>query len=236
MFERYIHNKEIYADRGWPDVERRHAAKITLLDKQNGRLLKKLDEMGELDNTLVLFTSDNGPNAELGHDHEFFNSNGELRWYKRDVYEGGIRVPAMAYWNGVIEPGTVSDHIGSGQDFMPTIAEAAGIKPPEQSNGISIMPVLLGKKPDNRNFLNWEFQRNGTAPSNFRQAARIGVMKAVRYGTGSPTELYDLSKDISENNNIADQHPELVKRMETIFMEERTDNPHFPYGGRLPEK
>lgn len=229
--EKYIHNKEIYADRGWPEKERMHAAKITLLDKQIGRMLEKLDELDELDNTLIFFTSDNGPHAEIAHDHEFFNSNGDLKGFKRDTYEGGIRVPAMAFWKGKIQPGTVSDYIGSGQDFLSTIAEAVGIKPPSQTNGVSFLPVLIGQTNSNRNFLNWEFHKNGTNPEAFRQACRIGNMKGVRYGVDSPTELYDLSIDISETNNIADQHPELVRQMEKIFKEERSDNVHYPYGG-----
>lgn len=229
--ERYIHNKEIYADRGWPDVERRHAAKITLLDQQIGRMLKKLEGMGELDNTLILFTSDNGPNSELEHDHNFFNSNGDLRGYKRDVYEGGIRVPTMAYWKGKIQAGSVSDYIGSGQDFMPTLADLAGIKAPKQSNGVSFLPILKGELGIKRDFLNWEYTNRGSEANPFRQACRIGTMKGVRYGTENLMELYDLSKDISEVNNIATAHPDLVKRMEKIIEEERSDNVHYPYGG-----
>lgn len=229
--ERYINNKEIYADRGWPEVERRHAAKVSLLDKQIGRMLKKLEEMGELDNTLILFTSDNGPTGELGHDYEFFNSNGNLKGYKRDTYEGGIRVPALAYWKGKIKPGIVSDYMGSGQDFMPTIAEAAGIEAPKQSNGVSFLPVLFSKTANKRDFLNWEFQKNGSNSEAFRQACRIGNMKGVRYGINSLIEIYDLSTDVSETNNVAEQYPELVKRMENIFEKERTENIHYPYGG-----
>lgn len=226
-----IGNKSLYANKGWPDVERRHAAKITLLDKQIGRMLKKLEEMGELDNTLILFTSDNGPTGEGGHDYEFFNSNGALQGYKRDTYEGGIRVPTLAYWKGKILSGSVSDFIGSGQDFMPTIADAVGIEIPKQSNGISILPILNGEKPKKRDFLNWEFFKPGYAKENFRQAARIGNMKAVRYGVDSPIEIYDLSTDISEKNNIAQQHPEMVQKVEAIFKEERNENKHYPYGG-----
>ncbi len=230
--ERYIHNKELYADRGWPDVERRHAAKITLLDRQIGRMLKKLEAMGELDNTLVIFTSDNGPNAELGHDHEFFNSNGDLRGYKRDLYEGGVRVPTMVCWKGKIKPGVVSDYLGCGHDFMATIADAAGIQTPAQSNGVSFLPVLTGEAGDNRDFLNWEYHNRGSKSGLFRQSCRIGNMKGVRYGLENPIEIYDLSRDISETNNIAGQHPELVTRIEQIFKEERSENIHYPYGGR----
>ena len=234
--EKYIRNKELYAGRGWPEKERMHAAKITLLDKQIGRLLKKLEEIGELDNTLVLFTSDNGPHAELDHDHEFFDSNGSLKGFKRDLYEGGIRVPALAYWKGKIEAGSVSAYQGGGQDFMPTLAEAAGIEPPAQTNGVSFIPVLTGKTPHSREFLNWEFHKYGSGEGNFRQALRMGNMKGLRYGVNSETELYDLETDISESNNIADQHPELVKKMEEIFKEERSDNVHYPYGGHGENK
>lgn len=228
--ERYIHNKENYADRGWPDVERRHAAKVTLLDQQIGRMLKKLEAMGELENTLIFFTSDNGPTGEGDHDYEFFNSNGDLKGFKRDTYEGGIRVPALVYWKGNIKAGSVSDYIGCGQDFMPTIAEAVGIEAPEAANGLSFLPVLLGETPNRREFLNWEFHKNGSNAKAFRQAVRIGNMKAVRYGVDSPTELYDLEKDISESNNIAAQHPEIIKKVEKIFIEERSENTHYPYG------
>ena len=230
--ERYIHNKELYADKGWPEVERRHAAKITLLDRQIGRMLNKLEEIGELDNTLILFTSDNGPNAELGHDHEFFNSNGILRGYKRDLYEGGVRVPTMVYWKGKVKPGTTSDYIGSGQDFMATIAGAVGIDIPEQSNGVSFLPVLTGKVEGQREFLNWEYHNRTSESNPFRQACRIGNMKGVRYGAENPIEIYDLSIDFTETNNIAGQHKDLADRMELIFEKERTENVHYPYGGR----
>jgi len=224
-------NKTLYADKGWPDVERRHAAKITLLDKQIGRLLKKLDEMGELDNTLVLFTSDNGPTGEGGHDYEFFNSNGDLQGYKRDIYEGGIRVPTMAFWKDKVMSGSVSDFIGCGQDFVPTLAEVVGVQKPELANGVSILPVLMGTGEVKRDFLNWEFFKPSYKPGGFRQAVRIGNIKAVRYGINSPIEIYDLTKDISESNNIADQHPDLVFKVNSIFEQNRNENPHYPYGG-----
>jgi len=236
--ERYIRNKELYADKGWPELERMHAAKVTLLDRQIGRMLQKLEDMGELENTLVLFSSDNGPHSELGHDHDFFNSNGSLTGYKRDMYEGGIRVPFIAYWQGRIEPGTVSGHLGGFQDFMPTIAEVAGVVSPEQSDGISILPVFRGEAGKEHEFLNWEFQRDlwGTistekSDGGFRQSARMGQWKAVRYGVNFPTKLFNLHTDVSESNNLAAEYPEIVQQMEAIFEEERTETAGFPYGG-----
>ncbi|MCK4922439.1 MAG: sulfatase-like hydrolase/transferase [Bacteroidales bacterium] len=231
--ERSIGNTELYMDKGWPAKERLHAAKITLLDKQIGRMLKKLEEMGELENTLVLFTSDNGPHHE-GHDPEFFNSNGDLKGLKRDMYEGGIRVPLIAYWKGKITSDGTTNHMAGFQDLMPTFAEVAGIELPEQSNGISILPVLKGEKQVQHENLNWEFQLDGWSrkmpDGGFRQSARIENWKGVRYGINSETELYDLSKDISESNNIANKHPEIVKQVNDLF-EQRSKTPGFPRGG-----
>ncbi|MBB6461709.1 sulfatase-like hydrolase/transferase [Flammeovirga kamogawensis] len=228
--EFYINNKELYADKGWPAEERRHAAKITLLDKQIGRMLTKLEEMGELENTLIVFTSDNGPTGEH-HDYKFFNSNGDLKGYKRDVYEGGVRVPTIMYWPGKTAKGIDNDFIGGGIDFMATFSDVAKIKTPKTNEGISLVPVLKGKKPVDREYLNWEFQRNGRSPKNFRQAVRIGQLKAVRYGVNKPVEIYNLEEDISETKNIAEQYPELVKKVIKIFENEREDSPHYPYGG-----
>ena len=237
--EPYIHNKELYADKGWNEKERKHAAKITLLDKQIGRMLRKLQEMGELDNTLVLFSSDNGPHHEGGHDHEFFNSNRELKGFKRDLYEGGIRVPFIAYWDGKINEDVVSGHVSGFQDIMPTIAEAAGIDIPEQANGISILPELTGKNQPKHEHINWEFQLVGWGrklpDGGFRQSARINNWKAVRYGLGSGTELYNLENDIAEMNNVASEHPEIVKKMNQIFKEERSETEEFPYGGVIQD-
>lgn len=161
-FEGPIRDTELYSDQGWPELERVHAAKITLLDRQVGRLFNKLEDMGELDNTLVLFTSDNGPHfASGGHDVEFFDSNGAFRGGKRDLYEGGIRVPLIAYWRGRTAAGVMSEHIAAFQDVMPTFAEIAGADTPEQTDGISFLPLLLGEQQRTHEALNWEFQLSG---------------------------------------------------------------------------
>ncbi len=234
--ERNIGNQELYADQGWPAQERLHAAKITLLDTQIDRLLKKLKEMGELENTLIFFTSDNGPHREGGnHDPDFFNSSGNLRGIKRDLYEGGIRVPLIAIWNNQIDPGSETNHVSGFQDIMPTIAAVAGINAPEQTDGISILPVLTGKRQTAHRHLNWEFQLDGWTrimpDGGFRQSARMGYWKAVRYGIQSETELYNLETDISESNNIASEHPEIIEKMQRIFEENRSETTGFPYGG-----
>ncbi len=227
-----IGNKDLYMDKGWPAPERLHAAKITLLDQQIGRLLYKLEEMGELENTLVLFTSDNGPHHEgkPNHNPEFFDSNGALRGIKRDLYEGGIRVPLIAYWKGKIAPGNTNDYVGGFQDVMPTLAEVAGIDIPMQTNGVSMLPVLLGKQQVEQPYLNWEFVKSGK--DGFRQSARIGNFKGVRYAIDAPTELYDLQTDISETKNIASEHPDIIEKMNKIFKEDRTNNLHYPYGSK----
>lgn len=239
-FEGPMRDNSLYKDKGWPEIERVHAAKITLLDKQVGRMLRKLEEMGELDNTLVLFTSDNGPHfAPGGHELEFFDSNGKLKGGKRDLYEGGVRVPLIVYWKGKVEEGATTGHIAGFQDLMPTFAEVAGAEIPEQTDGLSFLNLLLGKEQKAHDALNWEFQLSGwfqTMPhGGFRQSVRMGNWKAVRYGLNLETELYDLDTDISESNNLAGEHPEIVQKMNHLFETSRTETPGFPYGGVIQD-
>ena len=228
-------NTELYQDKGWPEPERLHASKITLLDKQVGRMLAKLEEMGELDNTLVIFTSDNGPHGETkGHDIEFFDSNREFRGIKRDVYEGGIRVPMIAYWKGEILEGSTSNHISGFQDLMSTFAEIAEIDVPKDANGISILPTFLGKEQKQHEFLNWEIQLDGgyriMPKGGFRQSARFENWKAVRYGIKSKVQLFDISTDPQERNNVASENHELVAKM-TKMIDNRSEDKVFPNGG-----
>lgn len=235
-FEGPIRDTLLYGEKGWPEIERVHAAKITLLDKQVGRLIKKLTDIGQLDNSLILFTSDNGPHGSPdGHDYEFFNSNGNLRGYKRDLYEGGIRVPLIVLWKDKIESGSISNHVSSFQDIMPTLAEVAGIKIPIQTNGISFLPTLLNLDQIKHEYLNWEIQLSGwfqaLPDGGFRQSCRIGDWKGVRNGINSEIEIYNLKKDISEQNNISSEHPDLIIKMTSIFKNNRSDTQWFPYGG-----
>jgi len=237
--ERYTRNKELYAGQGWSETERRHAARITLLDGQIGRLLEKMEVMGELDNTIVFFTSDNGPHHEGSHDHLFFNSSGGLRGYKRDMYEGGIREPLLVYWKDKIEPGSVTNRQGAFYDIMPTLAEIAGMEVPDQTDGISILPVLMGKSTLEHEYLYFELQLDGwnriMPDGGFRQAIRMGKWKGVRYGIASETELYDLENDLFETNNLSTEYPEITQRINQLFREARTDTEGFPYGGKIQD-
>ena len=238
-FEGPIRDTLWYSKEDWPKVEQAQAAKITLQDQQVGRLLEKLESMNELDNTIVLYTSDNGAHFNHdninGHQLEFFDSNGNLRGGKRDLYEGGLRVPLIAYWKNKIIPGSKTNHISGFRDVMTTFAEITGIEKPSHNNGISFLPTLLNMKQKKHEFLNWEFQLSGSfqelPDGGFRQSVRIGDFKAVRYGINSNTEVYNLINDESETNDISNLHPEIVEKAEQIFLSERSDTFGFPYGG-----
>lgn len=214
------------------------AGMVTRLDNQIGNLFKKLKELGIDENTLVIFTSDNGPHKEGGHDPEFFDSNGPLRGIKRDVYEGGIRVPMLARWPKKIAAGSVSDHISAFWDVLPTLTAIAGARTPGEIDGISFLPTLIGKpgKQKQHSYLYWEFHEQGG-----KQAIRINKWKAVRLDVGNnpenPIELYDLDNDIGETNNIADQHPKIIERVTELFKEARTQSDTFNFApGPKPAK
>ena len=213
----------VYADCDWPTPQKGHAAMIARLDRDVGRVLDLLAELGIDDNTLVFFTSDNGPHKEGGADPAFFNSSGPLRGYKRDLYEGGIRVPMIARWPGPIQPGTHSDYPWAFWDFLPTVAELTGCDCPSGIEGRSIAPTLFGGPGPAREFLYWEFQLR-----EFMQAVRLSEMKAVRTGMTRPTEVYDLAGDLGETTDIAADRPEVVARAEELFATWRTDTDLFP--------
>jgi arylsulfatase A-like enzyme len=206
------------------------AAMVTHLDDQVGDLMKLLNNLNIDDNTIVIFTSDNGPHREGGHDPDFFNSNSELRGYKRDLYEGGIRVPMIVRWPGHIAAGTTTDHISAFWDVLPTFAEIAGANAPKSIDGISFLPALLGKTPKQKQheYLYWEFYEVGG-----KQAVRKGNYKAVKLDVkknrNAPLELYNLKTDLGEKNNIAKQHPDIVKEMENIMDEAHTPSEIFKW-------
>ncbi|QEF99080.1 Arylsulfatase [Stieleria maiorica] len=204
----------IYADRPWPNPEKGFAAMITRMDADVGRLFQMLKDLGIDENTLVIFTSDNGPHREGNHDHEYFDSNGVLKGFKRSMHEGGIRVPMIARWPGNIAAGSQSDLPSAFWDFLPTACEIAGVEPPSDIDGISYLPTLLDKSADQRKheYLYWASQEGDTTIG-----IRKGPWKLVRYRKdrdGQPDwRLYDLRNDLGETNDLAAKHPEQVEEI-----------------------
>jgi arylsulfatase A-like enzyme len=189
-----------------------------------GKILDQLKVLRIDQNTVVFFSSDNGPHKEGGVDPKLFQSSGPLRGIKRDLYEGGIRVPMIARWPGKIKASQVSDLVWAFWDFLPTAAEIAYTKPPEKVDGISMLPTLLGKAQTNQHdFLYWEFHERG-----FQQAVRMGDWKGVRPRAGAALELYDLRTDEGEKQNMAAQNPQVVARIEEYLKTNRTDSAQWP--------
>ncbi|TWU31185.1 arylsulfatase [Novipirellula artificiosorum] len=209
------------------------AGMVTRMDRHVGQLLALLEELGIDNNTIVSFTSDNGPHMEGGHDPKFFDSNGPLKGHKRDLYEGGIRVPFVARWPGTIKPGTKTDLPVAMWDVLPTCLEIAGTEAPAGIDGISYLPALLGQmdRQKKHEYLYWAFYERGG-----KLAVRWGKWKGVRNNVGknpnSTLELYDLTKDIGETSNIAAQHPEVVTQLETFLKDAYTPSPDWSFGGR----
>ena len=213
-----------YSREQWPQQEKNKAAMITRLDADVGKILGRLKELKLDQNTIIFFSSDNGPHQEGGVDPKFFGSSGPLRGIKRDLYEGGIRVPMIVRWPGRIKAGSTNAQVWAFWDFLPTAAEIAGVKPPKDIDGISMLPTLLGTRQTNQHeFLYWEFHERG-----FQQAARMRDWKAVRPATDTPPELYDLTTDPGETKNVANQHPEIVARIEEYLKSARTESADWP--------
>ena len=214
-----------------PEPRAAFAAMMEILDEYVGDIMKELEAQGIADNTLIIFSSDNGPHVEGGHDPEYFNSNGDYRGHKRDLYEGGTRVPMIANWPGKIEAGSTSDFVSAFWDFMPTMADLTGQPLKVPTDGISMLPTLLGTKGQQQHkFLYWEFAERGG-----RVAVRMGKWKGVRYNAtanpDSPLELYDLSVDAGEVLNVASANPEIASEMRILLEDVRTvpENPQFDY-------
>lgn len=203
-----------------------YASMVTRLDRYVGDVISQLKTLGLDKNTLIIFTSDNGPHREGGNDPSFFNSSGGLRGIKRDLYEGGIRVPMIVSWPGRIKPG-VSDHLAASWDFMPTFAEAGGITTPANSDGISLLPLLQNRAVKEHDYLYWEFHEQGG-----KQAVRKGKWKAVRLNVKddpqAPIQLYDLNADQGETQDVASQFPDIIKEMKVIMEKAHVENADFP--------
>lgn len=208
------------------------AAMISRMDRDVGRLMALLGELGLDDRTVVLFSSDNGGQEGWGADLRFFQGNGPLRGSKMQLYEGGIRVPLLVRWPGVIEPGRVSDHVWAFWDVLPTLAELGGGTAPAGLDGLSMVPALLGSERAGREaptheFLYWEYGNvRGQAP--IRQAVRWGNWKGVRADLGAPLELYDLAADLGETTDVAGQHPEVVARVTAYLDTARVPARDYP--------
>ncbi len=214
-----------YQDKPWPGFARGFAAMVTRLDRDVGRIMALLKELGIDEDTIVFFCSDNGPLREAGHDPDFFDDNGPFRGVIRDMYEGGLRIPMLVRWPGRIKPGQVSDYAWALWDFLPTAAEIAGVSPPSGLDGVSILPLLLGKPQQDREFLYWESHERGS----FAQAVRMGVWKGIRLGGfGQPIELYNLKEDEGEQVDVSSQYPAIVKKIADIMKNARTDSALFP--------
>jgi len=223
---------EPYADKDWPEPQKGHAAMITRMDRDIGRLMARLKELGLDNNTLVMFSSDNGPHKEGGGDPEFFKSSGPLRGYKRALYEGGIRVPLIARWPGRIKAGAVNNHVSAFWDFLPTCCDLAGVETPEGIDGVSILPALLGRSAQQKEheYLYWEFHEQGK-----RQAVRMGDWKGVRLDVAKdpdgPIELYNLKDDVGETKNVAAQNPGIVEKIEKYMKAAHVPSEHWPMPG-----
>jgi arylsulfatase A-like enzyme len=230
-----------YVSKDWPGQFKTYATMVSLLDRDIGRIIQALKQKGLYDNTLIFFTSDNGANTGVA---KFFNSNGLFTGSKFGFYEGGIHVPLIASWKGKIQPATESNHITASWDILPTICNAAGIKPPPGIDGISFLPTLTNKKQNDHEFLYWEYydynynwnKPNNQLPRNYfdSRAVRLGKWKAIQKNMykdkNAPIELYDLNLDPQEKNNIAGEHLDVVNRVREIFATSTiAGSPYFPF-------
>ena len=211
-----------------PEVKANYIGMMTLLDDAVGSIVAQLGKQGLLEDTLIMFTSDNGPHYEGGYQPEMLDSNGPLRGGKRDLYEGGIRVPFIASWPAAIKPGGTADHPSAFWDFLPTICELTGQPVPEGIQGISFAPTLTGKgAQEKHDYLYWEFHESG-----IRRAIQKGDWKLVQYNLSTPakstTELYDIGKDIGEEHDLSKQNPEKVAELLELIASARQPAADFP--------
>jgi arylsulfatase A-like enzyme len=216
-----------YGAEDWPPAEKNKAAMITRLDRDIGRIMAELRANGLDRNTIIFFSSDNGPHKEGGVDPRFLNSAGPLRGIKRDLYEGGIRVPMIVCWPGRIPAGSVNETPWAFWDFLPTAAALASVSTPDGIDGISFVPLLLGApQPRQHELFYWEFHEGFT-----KQAARWGKWKAVRLAPGRPVELYDLNSDPGETKDVSGLNPDIAGKLSSYLDTARTPNPHWPIKG-----
>jgi len=209
----------LYADKPWPQTVKNYAAMITKADRTVGKMLDLLKELGIDDNTIVFYTSDNGPNKPF---LEPLGSGGGLRGIKRQLYEGGIRANMVVRWPGKVPAGKTSSFAWSMVDVFPTFCNVAGTATPPGLDGVSVLPTLMGKEQTPIDSIYWEIHHP------FQQAVRMGQWKGIRFGTEEPLELYDLSEDEAETTDVAGDHPDVVKKIEADMAESRTESRYWP--------
>lgn len=212
-----------YSSKPWPQQEKNFATMVTRLDRDVGSIMSRLKEYRIDDKTIVFFTSDNGPHREGGNDPNYFHSSGPLRGIKRDLYEGGIRVPMIIRWPGRIKAGSVYDRPAAHWDILPTLAEIAGTKVPEGIDGISVLSALMGEPQREHEYFYWEFHEKPAA-----QAVRMGDWKYVRHAPAWRGELYDLARDIGERKDVSREHPDVMEKMESILRTARSESQFWP--------
>lgn len=223
----FTHNH--YANQ--PKPRATYAAMVTRIDKDVARITALLEEKGILDNTIFIFTSDNGVHAEGGHDPDYFDSNGPFRGIKRALYDGGIRTPFIVQWPARIAAGTVSYHVSAFWDFLPTVCDLLEEPVPVSSDGISYLPALTGKGEQKQHeYLYWEFHEEGG-----KQAVLKNNWKLIRLFVNQPEktrfELYNLSSDPSEQMNVAKQYPEKIAELKRLMDQAHTPSRLFPFKG-----
>lgn len=237
MFEEtpYVnHNKNGKGYRSEPKPRATFAAMVSRLDRDVERVVRLLEEKGIADNTIVIFTSDNGTHVEGGHDPDFFDSNSIYRGTKRDLYDGGIHAPFIVSWPDVIAPGSKTDHMSAFWDFLPTVCELTGQKKPKGVDGHSYLPTLTGKgKQREHDYLYYEFHERGG-----RRAVLKDGWKLIQLNVNDPEktvyELYELSSDPSEQNNVIESNPKMALKLKKIMEKARTDNPIWNFTPDAP--
>ncbi len=211
-----------------PKPRTAYAAMVTLLDTNVGQIIDQLKQKGVYENTIIIFTSDNGVHKEGGHDPDYFNSNAGLRGIKRDFYEGGIRTPFIVGWPGMIIPGSRNQHISAFWDFLPTVCDITGISTPHDIDGISYLPVLKGLEQPEHDYLYYEFyEKQGT------QAIIQNDWKLICLQVNAPKkthyELYNLKNDFKEQYNVASLYPDRVEQLKALIKQAHTKNPIFNF-------
>lgn len=214
-----------YSNRSWDKRSKKYAAMIHMLDRDVGRIVQLVDASELKNNTLVIVTSDNGGHASVA---KRFNTSGPLRGFKRDLTEGGIRVPFVARWSETVPENHTSDEVIAFQDMLPTFAELAGSTMPADIDGVSVvMPLKGGKLEQPHEYLYWDY---GHCRRRYDQAVRLKHWKGIRAGRGNEIQLYNLTTDVGETRDVSAQHPETVQRIARIMEEAVTPSDRYPIG------